>query len=124
MKIVISTTVHTPIYEQIVNQIRDAVVKGELAQGEGIPSIRILARDLQVSVITTKRAYEELEKEGVIESIPGRGFYICRQNNDHLREKQMMNLEKKFSDLILESKSAGMNLEDIVEMIKVLYEEQ
>lgn len=124
MKIVISTTVHTPIYEQIVNQIRDAVVKGELVQGEGIPSIRILARDLQVSVITTKRAYEELEKEGVIESIPGRGFYICRQNNDHLREKQMMNLEKKFSDLILESKSAGMNLEDIVEMIKVLYEEQ
>ena len=124
MKIVISTTVHTPIYEQIVNQIRDAVVKGELVPGEGIPSIRILARDLQVSVITTKRAYEELEKEGVIESIPGRGFYICRQNNDHLREKQMMNLEKKFSDLILESKSAGMNLEDIVEMIKVLYEEQ
>ena len=124
MKILISTTIHTPIYEQIVNQIRDAVVKGELAEGEGIPSIRVLARDLQVSVITTKRAYEELEQEGVIESIPGRGFYICRQNNDHLREKQLMNLEKKFSDLILESRSAGMNLEDIVEMIKVLYEEQ
>lgn len=124
MKILISTTIHTPIYEQIVNQIRDAVVKGELVEGEGIPSIRVLARDLQVSVITTKRAYEELEQEGVIESIPGRGFYICRQNNDHLREKQLMNLEKKFSDLILESRSAGMNLEDIVEMIKVLYEEQ
>ena len=124
MKILISTTIHTPIYEQIVNQIRDAVVKGELAAGEGIPSIRALARDLQVSVITTKRAYEELEQEGVIESVPGRGFYICRQNNDHLRERQMMNLEKQFSDLLLESKRAGMNLEDIVEMIKVLYEEQ
>lgn len=124
MKILISTTIHTPIYEQIVNQIRDAVVKGELVEGEGIPSIRTLARDLQVSVITTKRAYEELEQEGVIESIPGRGFYISKQNNDHLREKQMMNLEKKFSDLILESKSAGMNLEDVIEMIKVLYEEQ
>lgn len=123
MNILISTTVHTPIYEQIVNQIRDAVVKGELAEGEGIPSIRVLARDLQVSVITTKRAYEELEREGVIESIPGRGFYICRQNNDHLREKQMMNLEKQFSSLILESKSAGMGLEDIIEMIKVLYED-
>ena len=123
MKILISTTVHTPIYEQIVNQIRDAVVKGELAEGEGIPSIRVLARDLQVSVITTKRAYEELEREGVIESIPGRGFFICRQNNDHLREKQMMNLEKQFSSLILESKSAGMSLEDIIEMIKVLYED-
>ena len=124
MNIFISTTIHTPIYEQIVNQIRDAVVKGELTEGEGIPSIRVLARDLQVSVITTKRAYEELEQEGVIESIPGRGFYVCRQNNDHLRERQLMNLEKKFSDLILESRSAGMNLEDIVEMIKVLYEEQ
>ncbi|MCM1037931.1 MAG: GntR family transcriptional regulator [Roseburia sp.] len=123
MKILISKTVHTPIYEQIVNQLRDAVVKGELAAGEGIPSIRALARDLQVSVITTKRAYEELEREGVIESIPGRGFYICTQHNDHLREKQMMNLEKQFSDLILESKRAGMNLDDMIEMIKVLYEE-
>lgn len=123
MKILISTTTHTPIYEQIVNQIRDAVVKGELTAGEGIPSIRVLARDLQVSVITTKRAYEELELEGVIESIPGRGFYICKQNNDHLREKQILNLEKQFSDLLLESKRAGMSLEDIIEMIKVLYEE-
>lgn len=123
MKILISTTTHTPIYEQIVNQIRDAVVKGELTAGEGIPSIRMLARDLQVSVITTKRAYEELELEGVIESIPGRGFYICKQNNDHLRERQILNLEKQFSDLLLESKGAGMSLEDIIEMIKVLYEE-
>lgn len=123
MKILISTTTHTPIYEQIVNQIRDAVVKGELTAGEGIPSIRMLARDLQVSVITTKRAYEELELEGVIESIPGRGFYICKQNNDHLREKQILNLEKQFSDLLLESKRAGMSLEDIIEMIQVLYEE-
>lgn len=123
MKILISTTTHTPIYEQIVNQIRDAVVKGELTAGEGIPSIRVLARDLQVSVITTKRAYEELEREGVIESIPGRGFYICKQNNDHLRERQILNLEKQFSNLLLESKGAGMSLEDIIEMIQVLYEE-
>ena len=124
MKLSISTTIHTPIYEQIVNQIRDAVVSGELSEGEGIPSIRVLARDLQVSVITTKRAYEELEREGVIESIPGRGFYVCKQNNDHLREKQMMNLEKKFSEMILESKNAGMDLDDILEMVRVLYEEQ
>ena len=124
MKLLISTTIHTPIYEQIVNQIRDAVVSGELSEGESIPSIRVLARDLQVSVITTKRAYEELEREGVIESIPGRGFYVCRQNNDHLREKQMMNLEKKFYELILESKNAGMDLDDILEMVRVLYEEQ
>ena len=123
MKIVISTTMNMPIYEQIVNQIRDVVIRGELKEGEGIPSIRVLARDLQVSVITTKRAYEELEKEGVIESVPGRGFYVCRQNNDHLREKQLMQIEKRFSDLIKESRSAGMDLEDILEMIRVLYNE-
>ena len=67
MKIVISTTVSMPIYEQIINQIRDAVVSGELKAGDGMPSIRVLAKELAVSVITTKRAYEELEKEGVIE---------------------------------------------------------
>ena len=123
MKILISTTMNMPIYEQIVNQIRDAVIRGELKEGEGMPSIRVLAKELQVSVITTKRAYEELEKERVIESVPGRGFYVCRQNNDHLREKQLMNIEKKFSDLIKESRSAGMELEDILEMIRVLYNE-
>lgn len=122
MKILISTTMNMPIYEQIVNQIRDAVIRGELKEGEGMPSIRVLAKELQVSVITTKRAYEELEKEDVIESVPGRGFYVCRQNNDHLREKQLINLEKKFSDLIKESRSAGMDLEDILEMIRVLYD--
>ena len=74
---------------------------------EGMPSIRILAKDLAVSVITTKRAYEELEKEGVIESIPGRGFYVCEQKNDHLREKQRMNIEGRLSDLLAECKSAG-----------------
>lgn len=122
MKIIISTTLNLPIYEQIINQIRDAVVSGELKEGEGMPSIRALARDLQVSVITTKRAYEDLEKEGVLTSIPGRGFYVCKQNNDILREKQMRQLEQRYEDLIRDSKSAGMQLEDIIEMIKVLYE--
>lgn len=123
MKILISTTMNMPIYEQIVNQIRDAVVSGELRAGESMPSIRMLAKDLAVSVITTKRAYEELEKEDVIESIPGRGFYVCEQKNDHLREKQMMNLEEKYTDIIRESKSAGMSLNDVIELITLLYEE-
>jgi len=122
MKILISTTKNMPIYEQITSQIRDAVVNDELKAGEGLPSIRVLAKDLQVSVITTKRAYEELEKEGVIESVPGRGFYVCHQNNDHLREKQMMAIENKFLDLIKESKNAGMNLDDIIGLVRMLYE--
>ena len=105
MKILISTTMNIPIYEQIVNQIRDAVISGELSAGEGMPSIRML------------------EKEGVIESIPGRGFYVCEQKNDHLREKQMINLEEKYADIITESKSAGMSLNDVIELITLLYEE-
>lgn len=122
MKIVISTTANMPIYEQIVNQIRDAVIRGELRAGEGMPSIRVLARVLAVSVITTKRAYEELEKEGVIESVPGRGFYVCEQKNDHLREKQMMNIESRMSELLKECENAGMTLEDVVDMVRVLGE--
>ncbi|MCX4327009.1 MAG: GntR family transcriptional regulator [Lachnospiraceae bacterium] len=122
MKILISTTKNMPIYEQITSQIRAAVVKGALKAGEGLPSIRVLAKDLQVSVITTKRAYEELEKEGVIESVPGKGFYVCHQNNDYLREKQMMELENKFLVLIKESKNAGMDLDDITELVRMLYE--
>lgn len=122
MKIVISNTVNMPIYEQVVNQIRDAVINGELKAGEGMPSIRVLAKELAVSVITTKRAYEELEKEGVIESVPGRGFYVCEQKNDHSREKQMMNIENRMSDILEECVNAGMTLEDVIDMVRVLGE--
>lgn len=122
MKIVISTTVNMPIYEQIVNQIRDAVIRGELSAGEGMPSIRVLAKELAVSVITTKRAYEELEKEGVIASVQGRGFYVCEQKNDHLREKQMMNIESRMTQLLTECENAGMTLEDVLDMVRVLGE--
>lgn len=124
MKIIISTTINMPIYEQIVNQIRDAVISGELKEKEGLPSIRALAKDLTVSVITTKRAYEELEKEGVIASIPGRGFYVCEQRNDHLKEKQMMQIENRFSELILECKNAGMTVDDVMELVKIFYERE
>ena len=122
MKIVISTTVSMPIYEQIINQIRDAVVSGELKAGDGMPSIRVLAKELAVSVITTKRAYEELEKEGVIESGPVRVFFVCEQKNDLLREKQMMNLENRMSELLADCENAGMTLKDIIDMVRVLGE--
>lgn len=124
MKIIISANSNLPIYEQIINQVRDAVVAKELKPGEAMPSIRNLARDLQVSVITTKRAYEELENEGVIRSVAGRGFYVCEQNNDILKEKQIMLLEKRYSELIADSRKAGMKLDEIINMIQVLYNEQ
>lgn len=122
MKIIISTTVNVPIYEQIVNQIRDAVISGELKSGEAIPSIRVLAKDLAVSVITTKRAFEELEKEGVIESVPGRGFFVCEQKNDHLKEKQMINIENRMSDLLRDCENVGMTIDEVIELVRVLGE--
>lgn len=122
MKIIISTTINMPIYEQIVNQIRDAVISGELKSGEAIPSIRVLAKDLAVSVITTKRAFEELEKEGVIESVPGRGFFVCEQKNDHLKEKQMINIENRMSDLLRDCENAGMTIDEVIELVRVLGE--
>ena len=84
MNILLSNQSNTAIYEQIVSQMKDAIINGEILPEEPLPSIRALARDLQISVITTKRAYEEMEQEGLIYSVPGRGFYVCRQNTDLL----------------------------------------
>ena len=124
MKIIISANSKLPIYEQIINQVRDAVVAKVIKPGEAMPSIRVLAKDLQVSVITTKRAYEELENEGVITSVAGKGFYVCEQTNDILREKQIMFLEKRYSELIADSRKAGMELEQIINLVTFLYEEE
>lgn len=108
------------IYEQIVNQLKDAIVKGELKAGEALPSIRGLAMELEVSVITTKRAYEELEKEGLLRSVAGKGFYVCEYNTDYLKEKQWMILEKRMTEVLQDCKSAGLTKEDIVEMVEAL----
>ncbi len=110
------------IYEQIVLQMKNAIVTGELKSGEAMPSIRALAADLKVSVITTKRAYEELEKEGLIRSVAGKGFYVCEYNTDYLREKQLVMLEKRISEIIYDAKSAGLSKDELLEMICALYE--
>ncbi len=122
MKIRISSNNSLAIYEQIVNQIKDAVIKRELVENEALPSIRTLAKDLQISVITTKRAYEELEKEGVIRSVAGKGFYVCESNTEILKEKQAVMLEKRLIPIIKDSKSAEIGLDDFIDMIKILYE--
>lgn len=120
MKIVIKPQGTMAIYEQIVNQLKNAIVTGELRAGEALPSIRKLASDLQVSVITTKRAYEELEKEGLIRSVAGKGFYVCEYNQDYLKEKQLMMLEKRLSEVLEECKEAGLSKEEILEMLQTL----
>ena len=108
------------IYEQIINQLKNAIVSGELVAGEALPSIRNLAADLSVSVITTKRAYEELEKEGLIRSVAGKGFYVCEYNTDYLKEKQLMMIEKRLSELITEAEHAGISGKEFLEMVKAL----
>lgn len=122
MQISISGLSNLPIYEQIINQIKDAIIKKKLLPGEMLPSIRHLAKDLQISVITTKRAYEELEKEGLIKSVAGKGFYICEQNTDFLQEKQTAMLEGRFACVVRDSKKAGISLEDMIEIVTILYE--
>ena len=121
MKIVIQPQGTLAIYEQIVNQLKNAIVTGQLSAGEALPSIRALAGDLNVSVITTKRAYEDLEKEGLIRSVPGKGFYVCEYNTDYLMEKQLVMLEKRLAEVITDAKQAGLSCEDVKEMIDALY---
>lgn len=121
MKIILQPQGTLAIYEQIVNQLKNAIVTSELKEGEALPSIRALAAELQVSVITTKRAYEELEKEGLVRSVAGKGFYVCEYNTDYLREKQLMMLENRLMELINDAKSAGIDCQEFLEMAETLY---
>ncbi|MBE6024812.1 MAG: GntR family transcriptional regulator [Cellulosilyticum sp.] len=121
MKLIIKTQGTLAIYEQIVNQLKDGIITGELKTGEALPSIRALASELEVSVITTKRAYEELEKEGLIRSVAGKGFYVCEYNTDYLKEKQLMGLEERMNELILDCKRAGVTKREIIGMIDALF---
>ncbi len=121
MKITILPQGTLAIYEQIVNQLKNAIVTGELQAKEALPSIRALAAELSVSVITTKRAYEELEKEGLIRSVAGKGFYVCEYNTDYLKEKQLMMFEKRLGELIDEAKQAGLSCRNFAEMAEALW---
>jgi len=120
IKIVIQPHGAYAIYEQIINQMKNAIVSGELEADEALPSIRSLAADAGVSVITTKRAYEELEKEGLIRSVAGKGFYVCRYNTDYLHEKQLIDLENRFADVISLARQAGLSADEIREMVEGL----
>lgn len=122
MNIQIETKGTTAIYEQIMLQIKSKIVDGKLKVNEQLPSIRALAAQLQISVITTKKAYEELEKEGLIHSVAGRGFFVSECNQDYLKEKQMMMIEKKMSEAVLACKHAHISKEEMLQMAIALYE--
>ncbi|WP_130806040.1 GntR family transcriptional regulator [Senegalia massiliensis] len=123
MRIIVSNSSNDPIYEQISSQIKSMIIKGELEVGEGLPSIRGLAKDLQISVITTKRAYEELEKEGFIETIQGKGSFVAMQNKELMKEKKLKIIEEKLVEVVNESKLLGLNYREIEEMLRILFEE-
>lgn len=123
MQIIISNSSKEPIYEQITNQIKSLILAGELQEGTAIPSMRNLAKDLQISVITTKRAYEELEKAGFIYSIVGKGSFVAEQNLEVIREKKLKVIEEQVSAVIANSREIGLSLEELKELLKILYEE-
>ncbi|MDG5786146.1 GntR family transcriptional regulator [Evansella sp. AB-P1] len=123
MQIIISNSSKEPIYEQIMNQVKSAILSGELQEGTAIPSMRKLAKDLQISVITTKRAYEELEKAGFIYSIVGKGSFVAEQNLEVIKEKKLKVIEEQLSDVITNSKEIGLTLDELQEILKFLYEE-
>ncbi|MEK5185342.1 GntR family transcriptional regulator [Solibacillus sp. FSL R5-0691] len=123
MQIIISNTSKEPIYEQITNQIKSAILSGELQEGAAIPSMRNLAKELQISVITTKRAYEELEKAGFIYSIVGKGSFVAEQNLEVIKEKKLKVIEEQMSSVIMNSKEIGLSLEELQDLLKILYEE-
>lgn len=123
MDIIISGDSAIPLYEQITRQLKEQMLQGKLEQGSILPSIRALAKELKVSIITVKRAYEELEQEGFVETTPGKGTYVSMDNRERLREIRMSQIEEKLEEAVSSAKKIGMSLEDLVESITLIYEE-
>jgi GntR family transcriptional regulator len=123
LNIIISNLSEQPIYEQITTQIKDLIIKGELKEAEMLPSIRSLAKELKISVITTKRAYEELERDGYVTTVPGKGSYVAAQNRELLKESRMRIVEEKLVDAVNTAKSIGLTFNEMFEILKLFYEE-
>jgi len=113
-----------PIYDQIYAQIKSQIISGALKQDEMLPSIRGLAKDLRISFITTKRAYEELEKEGFIYTLPGKGCYVAPKNVELLREENLKKIESYLDEVVRLADSCGLSKEELMEMVRFSMEEQ
>ena len=123
MKILISNTSDTPLYQQIKDQIKDAILKEELVEGDALPSIRAFANDLKVSVLTIRRVYEELEQEGFIVSQVGIGTFVSTSNLELLRDSKRRIVEHKMADMIQTAKSLKISKDELNYMMDILYEE-
>ena len=118
MDLIISNASGKPIYEQICTQIKNAILSGELSPGDALPSIRALAKDLRISVITTKRAYDELEKEGFIYTIAAKGCFVAPKNVELLREETLKNIENHIDQIVRLSQSVGLREQEVLDMVK------
>lgn len=124
MEIILSNSSNKSIYEQIVSQIKANIMNGTLKPGDSLPSIRGLAKSLHISVITSQRAYEDLVREGFIETVAGKGTFVSHQNRDFLREELLRQLEEKTEEIVEEAKLNGITLTQLIETITLLYEEE
>ncbi|SOB93395.1 GntR family transcriptional regulator [Ureibacillus xyleni] len=124
MQIRLSNASEKPIYEQITQQIKQAILSGDLKAGDALPSIRSLAKDLKISVMTTKRAYTDLERDGFIETVAGKGSYIAERNQDFLREELLRQIESHLQNAIQTAKTAGMPKRELLELVSLLVEEE
>ena len=123
MEIILSSSSSKPIYEQIVIQIKDMIMNGELKANDPLPSMRKLAKDLHVSIITTQRAYDELSKDGFIHVIPAKGAFVSKQNKDLIREENLRRIEKQMDDICLLAKQSGVTMDELEKILHLMYEE-
>lgn len=123
MEIILSSSSSRPIYEQIIVQIKEMIMNGELKVNDSLPSMRKLAKDLHVSIITTQRAYDELSKDGFIHVIPAKGAFVSEQNKDFIREENLRRVEKQLQDACLIAKQSGITENELEKLLHLIYEE-
>ena len=124
MDIIISNSNSIPLYEQVKEQIKNKIISNELKAGEILPSIRSLAKDLRISVISNKNAYEELEREGYVETIQGKGTYVANKNTELIKEEQLQKIENLIETVVSIARISDISKKEIQEMLDILYEEE
>ena len=122
MEIILSNASDRPIYEQITSQIKEMIMKGELKPGEPMPSMRRLARDLHVSVITTQRAYDDLQRDGFIVTVPAKGTFVSAQNQDFIREENLRRIEQLLGEALQLAGQSRIEIAQLEEMLRLLAE--
>lgn len=123
MDIIIRNTGETPIYDQITKQIKGHILSGTLGEGEALPSMRVLARDLRISVITTKRAYEELEREGFITTVPGKGCFVAKRSLELVREDARRQVEEHLARAVDTARAGGVSPAEVTQALELLLKE-